>query len=64
MSEGRLSQKEKELIACGASVSAGCQKCANYHFKQAFEEGATKDEIQQAVTAATCIINRGPVLDN
>ena len=56
MTEQRLTQKEKELIACGAAVSAGCQKCANYHFKQAFEEGATKAEIQGAVAAATCVI--------
>ncbi len=56
MSEGIISQKEKELIACGAAISAGCQKCANYHFKQAFKEGATKEDLQQAVAAATCVI--------
>lgn len=57
MSEQRLTQKEKELIAVGAAVSAGCQKCANYHFKQAFEEGATREEVQQTVASATCVID-------
>lgn len=57
MSEQRLTQKEKELIAVGAAVSAGCQKCANYHFKQAFEESATREEVQQTVASATCVID-------
>lgn len=56
MSEARLTQKEKELVAVGAAISAGCQKCANYHFKKAFEEGNTREEIQKAVEAATCVI--------
>lgn len=56
MTNHRLSQKEKELIAVGISVSAGCIKCSNYHFKQAFEEGATQDEVHQAVLAANDVI--------
>ena len=56
MSQARLTQKEKELVAVGAAISAGCQKCANYHFKKAFEEGNTREEIQKAVEAATCVI--------
>ena len=51
-----LTQKEKELIAVGGSVSAGCVKCSNYHFKQAFEQGASKDEVHHAVVAATAVI--------
>ena len=51
-----LTQKEKELIAVGASISGGCVKCSNYHFKQAFEHGANKDDVHQAVLAATSII--------
>ncbi len=56
MTGQRLNQKEKELIAVAAAISAGCQKCANYHFKQAFEKGATKEEVEKAVRAATCVI--------
>ena len=51
-----LTQKEKELIAVGAAVSGGCVKCSNYHFKQAIEQGASKDEVHQAVMAATTVI--------
>ena len=51
-----LTQKEKELIAVGGSVSAGCVKCSNYHFKQAFEQGASMDEVHRAVVAATAVI--------
>ena len=52
-----LSQKEKELIAVGGSVSAGCVKCSHYHFKQAFEQGASRDEVLHAVIAATEVIS-------
>ena len=51
-----LSQKEKELIAVGAAVSAGCAMCSNHHFKQAFKRGATKDEVHHAVIAATAVM--------
>lgn len=51
-----LTQKEKELIAVGTAVSAGCVKCSNYHFKQAFEQGASQDEVHHAVIAATAVI--------
>ena len=56
MAEQRLTQKGKELIAVGAAVSAGCQKCADYHFKQAFVEGATKEQVHGAVLEATFVI--------
>lgn len=51
-----LTQKDKELIAVGVSVSAGCVRCSNYHFKQAFEQGASQDEVHHAVIAATAVI--------
>ena len=56
MNQRRLTQKEKELIAVGAAISAGCIKCSNYHFTQAFEQGATTEEVQRAVTDATLVI--------
>ena len=45
MTKEVLSQKEKELIAVGGSVAAGCVKCSHYHFRQAFEQGASQDEV-------------------
>lgn len=53
--EARLSQKEKELVAVGASVAAGCIPCTQYHLKEVRVAGATTTEITQAVDAALCV---------
>lgn len=39
----------KELIAIGASVSAHCQPCLEYHIGKATELGIDKEEIRQAI---------------
>ncbi len=57
MTEVRLSRKEKELIAVGAAVAAGCQKCADYHFNKIFEVGVTLPEVKKAVADAACVID-------
>jgi len=44
MSEKRLTPKEKELVAVGAAISAGCIRCAHYHFKKVFEKWANLKE--------------------
>jgi AhpD family alkylhydroperoxidase len=53
--EARLSQKEKELVAVGASVAAGCIPCTQYHLKEVRVAGATTEEITHAVDAALCV---------
>lgn len=57
MAEAKLSQREKELVAIGAAISAGCQKCADAHFKEALDQGAAPEEVKKAVADATCVIN-------
>ena len=52
-----LNQMEKELIAVGCAVSAGCQRCCNYHFKKVFEVGANLEEVKKAVQDATSTIH-------
>jgi AhpD family alkylhydroperoxidase len=52
-----LTQKEKELIAIGASIAAGCQPCTGHHFKAARQARATEAEIRQAVDAALGVRN-------
>ncbi len=52
-----LTPKEKELIATGASIAAGCQPCTTYHFRAVREAGATEKEISQAVADALCVRN-------
>ncbi len=54
---GILTQKEKELVAIGASIAAGCQPCATHHFKAVRQAGATEVEIRQAVDAALGVRN-------
>jgi AhpD family alkylhydroperoxidase len=53
--EARLSQKEKELVAVGASVAAGCIPCTQYHMKEVRVAGAATQEITAAIEAALCV---------
>ncbi len=41
--------KIKELIAVGASITANCQPCLQYHTDKALEFGATPGEIAAAI---------------
>lgn len=52
-----LNLKEKELVAVGASVAAGCKPCTNYHFKKVREAEASDEEIKQAISDAMCVHN-------
>jgi len=56
MGNETLSQKDKELIAVACAVSAGCQRCCNYHFKKVFEVGATLAEVSKAVADAEAAV--------
>ena len=39
----------KELIAIGASITANCKPCLEYHVVKARENGATDQEITEAI---------------
>jgi AhpD family alkylhydroperoxidase len=47
--EGKLSQKEKQLIALGISVFSQDEYCIIYHTKGCLDQGATEEEILEAV---------------
>ena len=47
--DGSLKKKEKELIAIGISVATNCESCMEWHIKQALDDGASQDEILEAV---------------
>ena len=49
--------REKELVAVGTSVAAGCRPCTDYHFNKALETGATEDEIWQAMSIGIRVRN-------
>ncbi|MHC4629020.1 MAG: carboxymuconolactone decarboxylase family protein [Planctomycetota bacterium] len=41
--------RTKELIAIGASITANCKPCLQYHVAKAKEDGASDQEIAEAV---------------
>ena len=50
-----LRLKERELVAVGASVAAGCKPCTDYHLKAAREAKLSDDEIHQAINVAISV---------
>jgi AhpD family alkylhydroperoxidase len=47
--DGAISKKNKELIAIGISVVTNCESCMEWHIKQAIDEGASQDEVIEAI---------------
>lgn len=50
-----LDVKVKELIAVASSVLMRCEKCAKIHSERAKENGATEEEIAEAIAVAMFI---------
>ena len=50
-----LTTREKELVAVGVSLAAGCKTCTNYHFKKVRGAGASDEEIEQAMVDAIAV---------
>ena len=53
--ENNLSKKTKELIALACSVIADCVPCITWHYKQAMEAGASKEEIAEALAISMAV---------
>jgi len=53
-----VTEKEKELIAIGISVVAGCKPCTSHHLKAAKNVGASDTEIEEAATTAILVRER------
>ena len=49
---GCLSVKQKRLIAIGISVAVNCESCMEWSIKQALENGASEEEIIEAIEIA------------
>ncbi|GFO66322.1 carboxymuconolactone decarboxylase family protein [Geomonas paludis] len=45
----KLDDRIKELIAIGASITANCQPCLDYHTEKAREYGADDQDIHEAI---------------
>lgn len=50
-----LDVKVKELIAVSSAVLMRCEKCVKIHSERAKENGATEDEIAEAISVAMFI---------
>ncbi len=53
-----MDMRVKELIAIGASITANCQPCLEYHVAKARENGAEEAEIQEAIAVGK-IVRKG-----
>jgi AhpD family alkylhydroperoxidase len=53
-----LDNRTKELIAIGASISANCQPCLEYHTGKARENGSDEEEILEAIEVGK-LVRRG-----
>lgn len=53
-----LEERMKELIAVGASVTANCLGCVEFHVAKAREHGAGEAEIKEAIRIGK-LVRRG-----
>ena len=44
-----MDERTRELIAIGASITANCQPCLEYHLSKAQEHGASEEDMREAV---------------
>ena len=51
----KLDNRTAELIAVGASVTANCQPCLQYHARKALEGGAAEREVAAAIEIARLV---------
>ena len=47
--DGVLKKRDKELIAIGISIATNCESCMEWHIKQALDDGASQEEILEAI---------------
>ncbi|MFC2948137.1 carboxymuconolactone decarboxylase family protein [Virgibacillus sediminis] len=52
---GKLTEKEKELIAVASAHTTGCAYCIDLHTKNAKKTGATLEEISEAIFVAVAL---------
>ncbi|MFC2083348.1 carboxymuconolactone decarboxylase family protein [Candidatus Bipolaricaulota bacterium] len=50
--DGAISRKNKELMATAISVVKNCQSCMQWHIEKAAEDGATIEEVIEAIDVA------------
>src|SRR3972149_3809958 len=56
-----LSEPEKEFVAVGAAMGAGCHPCTQYHAQAALKAGLSPEQVLWAIDAAQAVRTRGGV---
>ena len=56
-----LTDAERELVAIGAAIGAGCQPCTQYHVRAALKSGLSREEIERAIDAAQVVRQEGGI---
>lgn len=51
----RLSEEQRELVAIGASIGAGCHRCLDHHLKIAARTELAADRVAAATASATSV---------
>ena len=57
-----LSPAQKELVAVGASVGAGCHPCLSHHLKAGVEAGLNSGHLLAAVSSAEAVASEATIL--
>lgn len=57
-----LEVKDKELVAIGASIGAGCRPCIDHHLRAGRDAGLTEPELARAVEVAEATQRFGAAL--
>jgi len=52
-----LNDRDREFVAVGTAIAAGCHPCTQHHVKAALESGLSPAEVQHAIDAAHTIRN-------
>jgi len=47
-----LTERERELVAIGASIGGNCIPCLEYHYEKCIALGFTKEQMQDAIDVA------------
>ena len=58
---GSLTDAQREFVALGAAIGAGCQPCTQYHVRAALKAGLGREEIQRALDQAQAVRQEGGV---
>jgi len=56
-----LTDVQREFVALGAAVGAGCQPCTQYHVRAALKTGLGPEEIRRAIDEAQVVRREGGV---